>query len=62
LNANSEGKQRRHAIGSVIGAVLLVVPVYRVENPNDEEENVRVLSAREANKLERRIYLQQAGE
>jgi uncharacterized DUF497 family protein len=46
----------------VIGAVLLVVPVYRVENPNDEEENVRVLSAREANKLERRIYLQQAGE
>jgi uncharacterized DUF497 family protein len=42
--------------------VLLVVHVYRVEDPNDEEENIRIISAREANKRERRIYLQQASE
>jgi len=32
-----------------VGAVLLVVHMYRVEDPNDEEENVRIISAREAN-------------
>jgi len=36
--------------------------VYRVEDSNDEEENIRIISAREANKRERRIYLQQANE
>ena len=54
--------QRWQAIGSTLGAVLLVVHVYRVEDPNDEEENIRIISAREANKRERRIYLQQASE
>ena len=39
------------------GAVLLVVHLYRVEDPNDEEEDIRMISAREANKRERRIYL-----
>jgi uncharacterized DUF497 family protein len=57
-----EGEQRWHAIGSALGAVLLVVPVYRVEDPHDEEENIRIISAREANKRERRVYLQQASE
>jgi uncharacterized protein len=57
----AEGEQRWHAIGAVWGAVLLVVHVYRVEDPNDEQENIRIISAREANKRERRIYLQQAG-
>jgi uncharacterized DUF497 family protein len=57
-----EGEQRWHAIGSVLGAVPLVVHVYRVENPTDEEENIRIISAREANQRERRIYLQQAGD
>lgn len=57
-----EGEQRWHAIGSALGAVLLVVHVYRMEDSNDEEENIRIISAREANKRERRIYLQQTGE
>ena len=58
----AEGEQRWHAIGSVSGAVLLVVHVYRREVQNDEEEIIRIISAREANKRERRIYLQQTGE
>jgi uncharacterized DUF497 family protein len=49
-------------IGSALGALPLVVHAYRVEDPNDEEENIRIVSAREANKRERRIYLQQASE
>jgi uncharacterized DUF497 family protein len=56
------GEQWWHAIGSVLGTVLLVVHAYRVEHPNDEEETIRIISAREANKRERRIYLQQANE
>jgi uncharacterized DUF497 family protein len=57
-----EGEQRWHAIGSAVGAVLLVVHLYRLEDTHDEEENIRIISAREANKRERRIYLQQASE
>ena len=53
---------RWHAIGSSLGVMLLIVPVYRAEDPHDEEENIRIISAREANKRERRIYLQQATE
>ena len=56
------GEQRWHAIGAAEGAVLLVVHVYRMEDRNDEEESIRIVSAREANKRERRIYIQQAGE
>jgi uncharacterized DUF497 family protein len=33
-----------------------------VEDSNDEEESIRIISAREANKRERRIYIQQASE
>lgn len=40
--------------------MLLVVHLYRLEDPHDEEENIRIISAREANKRERRSYLQQA--
>ena len=43
-------------------AVLLIVHVYRMENENGEEETIRIISAREANKRERRIYIQQAAE
>jgi uncharacterized protein len=53
-----EGEQRWHAIGSALGAVLLVVHVHRVEDSNEEEESIRFIPAREANKRERRIYLQ----
>jgi hypothetical protein len=57
-----EGEQRWHAIGSALDPVLLVVHVCRVEDTNDEEGSIRIISAREANKRERRIYFQQAGE
>ena len=56
------GEQRWHAIGAAEGAVLLVVHIYRMENENGEEESIRIISAREANKRERRIYIQQAGD
>jgi len=35
---------------------------YRTENDNGEEETIRIISAREANQRERRVYLQQAAE
>ena len=56
-----EGEQRWHAIGSVLElpAVLLVVHVYREDKPNGEEI-IRIISAREANERERRVYLDQA--
>jgi hypothetical protein len=54
-----EGEQRWHAIGAVRGAVLFVVHVYREENPYGEEI-IRIISAREADPRERRIYLEQA--
>ena len=53
------GEQRWHAIGAVQGALLLVVHVYRMEDENGEEETIRIISAREANKRERGIYVQQ---
>ncbi len=56
-----EGEQRWHAIGAVSAALLLVVHVYR-EDEVDGEEIIHIISAREANHRERRIYLQQAAE
>ncbi|MGD0223321.1 MAG: BrnT family toxin [Terriglobia bacterium] len=50
-----------HAIGAVSAALLLVVHVYR-EDEVDGEEIIRIISAREANQRERRIYIQQAAE
>ncbi len=55
-----EGEQRWHAIGEVSGALLLVVHTYQ-EEANDEEI-IRIISAREANQRERRIYIQQGAE
>lgn len=57
-----DGEQRWHAIGAADGAVLLVVHAYRMEHDNGEEETVRIISAREANQRERRVYFQQAAE
>ena len=54
-----DGEQRWHAMGAVWKAVLLVVHVYVEEDPNGEEI-VRIISAREADQRERRIYLEQA--
>ena len=56
-----EGEQRWHAIGVVFEALLLVVHTYR-EDDNNGEEIIRIISAREANQRERRIYIQQAAQ
>jgi uncharacterized DUF497 family protein len=57
-----DGEQRWHGIGAVPGAVrsvvLFVVHVYCEENQNGEEI-IRIISARQANSRERRIYLEQ---
>jgi uncharacterized DUF497 family protein len=53
-----DGEQRWHGIGAVRKAVLLVAHVYREEEPNGEEV-IRIISAREADPRERRIYLEQ---
>ncbi len=55
-----EGEERWHAIGEVSGALLLVVHTYQEED--NGEEIIRIISAREANQRERRIYIQQAAE
>ena len=56
-----EGEQRWHAIGSVSGAVLLVVHTCYEDGENGEEV-IRIISAREADQRERRIYIQQDAE
>ena len=55
-----EGEQRWQAIGAVSEAVLIVAHTYR-EDENGEEI-IRIISAREANQHERRIYIQQAAQ
>jgi len=57
-----DGEQRWHAIGAVEAAILLVVHVYRTESEHGEEETVRIISARPADKRERRRYLEQAAQ
>jgi hypothetical protein len=56
---NETGEQRWHAIGEVPideGAILLVV--VHVSRGIDGEEIIRIISAREAEKRERRLYFQ----
>jgi uncharacterized protein len=55
-----EGEQRWHAIGAVSGAVLLVVHACREDIYG--EEVIRVISAREADQRERRVYIQRTVE
>ena len=54
-------EQRWHAIGAAHKAVLLVVHVY-LEEDSYSEETIRIVSAREADPRERRVYLEQACE
>jgi hypothetical protein len=54
-----DGEQRWHAVGIVRTAILLVVHIY-LEDGLDGEETIRIISAREASKRERRVYLAQA--
>ena len=56
-----DGEQRWHAIGAVRKAVLSVVHAYLEENTNGEE-TIRIISAREADPGERRVYLEQAAD
>lgn len=60
--ADPGGEQRWHALGAVsieegIGAVLLVVHVYREDR--DGEEIIRIISARQADKYELKRYQEQ---
>jgi len=55
------GEQRWHAIGAVSTALLVVVHAYHEDDDNGEEI-IRIISAREANQRERRIYIQQAAQ
>jgi uncharacterized DUF497 family protein len=57
----AEREQRSHAIGAVFKAVLMVAHMYREENENGEEI-IRIISAREADPRERRVYLEQAAD
>jgi uncharacterized DUF497 family protein len=75
---DESGEQRWHALGAVsivpgVGAVLLVVHAYRVpigedlaqgdpREVNDEEEIIRIISARRADKHELERYQEQAVE
>ncbi len=56
-----EGEQRWHAIGAVCEALLFVVHSY-CEDKDYGEEIICIISAREANQRERRVYIQQAAE
>ncbi len=51
---DEDGEQRWQAIGMVDVVLLLVVHVYR--STGDEEEIIRIISARKANKHESRGY------
>jgi len=58
-----EGEQRWHAIGMVETAILFVVHAYREEHRDgNKEEIVRIISAREADKRECGIYIQQTSD
>jgi uncharacterized protein len=56
-----DGEERWHAIGAVWKTVLLVVHVY-VEESSDGEEIIRIISAREADPRERRVYIEQTSD
>jgi len=55
LDREVEGEARWHTIGLVKGIHLLLV-VHTGAEFDDEEENVRIISARKATPQERRIY------
>ena len=56
-----DGEQLWRAIGAVSAALLLVVHIYREDEANGEEI-IRIISAREADQRESRIYFQQAAQ
>jgi uncharacterized protein len=57
-----QGEQRWHAIGAAEAAILLVVHTYRMESEHGEEEITPIISARRANKSERRRYFDKAAQ
>jgi uncharacterized DUF497 family protein len=52
-----DGEQRWQAIGSAEGRILLLVA--HTVNENDENETIRIISARKATHQETRIYEEQ---
>ena len=56
-----DGEQRWHVTGGVRKVVLLLAHLYLEEKPIGEE-TIRIISAREANPREPRIYLEHATE
>jgi uncharacterized protein len=56
-----DGEQRWHAIGVVgVDTVLVVAHVYRSTGENGDDERIRIISARKADRRERRLYEQEA--
>jgi uncharacterized DUF497 family protein len=59
LDCEVEGELRWHTIGMVKGIhVLLVVHTSPGSDNEEEEENIRIISARKATPQERRVYAQ----
>lgn len=50
-----DGEQRWQAIGSAEGRIVLIV-VHTVIEDDDEDETIRIISAREATRREKRLY------
>jgi uncharacterized DUF497 family protein len=49
-----EGEERWHTIG-LVGSALILLVVHTIEESNDEEE-IRIISARKATRRERDLY------
>lgn len=56
LDCEVEGELRWHTIGMVSGIHMLLVVHTSPDSDNEEEENIRIISARKATPQERRIY------
>ena len=57
LDCEVEGELRWHTIGMVKGIHMLLV-VHTSPDSDNEEENIRIISARKATPQERRVYAQ----
>jgi uncharacterized protein len=57
LDCEVEGELRWHTIGMAKGIHVLLV-VHTSPDSDNEEENIRIISARKATPQERRVYAQ----
>jgi uncharacterized DUF497 family protein len=58
LDREVEGELRWQTIGMVKGTHVLLVAHTSPESDDEEEENIRIISARKATPQERRVYVQ----